>query len=138
MPTQITALAVSKSFHGRTVLDAVTCSLGAGERTGIIGENGSGKSTLLRLFAGCEQPDQGEIVVHAEGGVGYLAQDERLPPHLNVQQIIDRSLHELRRIEDRMRHLEMEMSTGDESHLDEYAELANVSSCAAVTMPMPG
>lgn len=126
MPTQITALAVTKFFHGRTVLDAVTCSLGAGERTGIIGENGSGKSTLLRLFAGCERPDQGEIVVHAEGGVGYLAQEERLPPHLSVRQIIDRSLHELRRIEERMRRLEMEMSTGDESHLDEYAELATV------------
>ncbi|PXX70880.1 macrolide transport system ATP-binding/permease protein [Nocardia tenerifensis] len=124
MPTQITALAVGKSYNGRTVLDAVTCSLGAGERTGIIGENGSGKSTLLRLFAGCEQPDEGELIVHAEGGVGYLAQDERLPAHLSVQQIIDRSLHELRRIEERMRRLEREMSTGDESHLDEYAELA--------------
>lgn len=126
MPTQITALAVSKSFNGCTVLDAVTCALGAGERTGIIGENGSGKSTLLRLFAGCEQPDQGEIVVHAEGGVGYLAQDEQLPAHLSVQQIIDRSLHELRWVEDRMRHLEMGMSTGNESHLGEYAELATV------------
>ncbi|AHH21877.1 putative ABC transporter, ATP-binding protein [Nocardia nova SH22a] len=126
MPTQITALAVGKSFNGRTVLDAVTCSLGAGERTGIIGENGSGKSTLLRLFAGCEQPDQGEIVVHAEGGVGYLAQDEQLPAHLSVQQIIDRSLHDLRRIEARMRRLEVEMATGEESNLDEYAELATV------------
>ncbi|RDI53948.1 ABC-F family ATP-binding cassette domain-containing protein [Nocardia mexicana] len=126
MPTQITALAVSKSFDGRAVLDAVTCSLGAGERTGIIGENGSGKSTLLRLFAGRERPDEGEIVVQAEGGVGYLAQDERLPAHLSVQQVIDRSLHELRRIEARMRRLEQEMSTGDESGLDEYAELATV------------
>lgn len=53
MPTQITARAVTKSFHGRVVLDEISCSLGAGERTGIIGENGSGKSTLLRLFAGC-------------------------------------------------------------------------------------
>lgn len=123
MPTQITALAVSKSFHGRTVLDTVTCSLGAGERTGIIGENGSGKSTLLRLFAGCEQPDQGEIVVHATGGVGYLAQDERLPAQLSVQQVIDRSLRELRRIEDRMRHLERQMATGDDSCLNEYGEL---------------
>lgn len=52
MPTQITALAVSKSYDGRPVLDSVTCTLTAGERTGIVGENGSGKTTLLRLFAG--------------------------------------------------------------------------------------
>lgn len=54
MPTQITALAVGKSYDGRVVLDSVTCSFAAGERTGIVGENGSGKTTLLRLLAGPE------------------------------------------------------------------------------------
>ena len=126
MPTQITALAVSKSFHGRLVLDGVTCALGAGERTGIIGENGSGKSTLLRLIAGREQPDHGAIVVDAEGGIGYLAQDEELPAQLTVQQIIDRALHELRRIEARMRHLEDGMAAGDDSGLAEYGNLSTV------------
>ncbi|MFD4402201.1 ABC-F family ATP-binding cassette domain-containing protein [Nocardia sp. NPDC058499] len=126
MPTQITARAVSKSFHGRLVLDEVTCSLGAGERTGIVGENGSGKSTLLRLFAGREQPDQGEIVVAAAGGVGYLAQDEQLPAQLTVQQIIDRALRELRRIEARMRHLEAGMAAGDDSGLTEYGDLTTI------------
>lgn len=126
MPTQITALAVTKSFHGRSVLDEVTCSLTAGERTGIIGENGSGKSTLLRLFAGREQPDSGEIVVQADGGIGYLAQDEQLPPDTTVQQVIDRALSELRAIEQRMRGLETAMAAGDESGLTEYGELATV------------
>ncbi|WP_280236222.1 ribosomal protection-like ABC-F family protein [Nocardia cyriacigeorgica] len=126
MPTQITALAVTKSFHGRTVLDDVSCSLGAGERTGIIGENGSGKTTLLRLFAGRERPDQGEIIVRSDGGVGYLAQDEQLPPQLTVQAVVDRALGELRAIERRMRRLETAMSTGDESAMAEYGELMTV------------
>src|SRR5437899_1891282 len=98
MPTQITALAVSKSFNGRLVLDSVTCSLTAGERTGIIGENGSGKSTLLRLLAGRERPDQGEVVVQATGGVGHLAQDEPMGPETTVQQIVDRALSDLRAV----------------------------------------
>ncbi|WP_399083700.1 ribosomal protection-like ABC-F family protein [Streptomyces sp. BBFR2] len=126
MPTQITALDVSKSFHGRPVLTSVSCSLAAGERTGIIGENGSGKSTLLRLLAGCERPDQGEIVVQATGGVGYLAQDERMAPRATVQQIIDRALGELRAVERRMRRLEAAMATGDESGMAEYGELLTV------------
>ncbi|MFJ5677625.1 ribosomal protection-like ABC-F family protein [Streptomyces sp. NPDC093097] len=126
MPTQISALAVSKSFNGRIVLDSVTCSLAAGERTGIIGENGSGKSTLLRLLAGCEQPDQGEIVVQATGGVGYLAQDERLAPQATVQQVIDRALSDLRAVEQRMRRLEAAMADGDESGMAEYGELMTV------------
>ncbi|WP_280410403.1 ribosomal protection-like ABC-F family protein [Nocardia brasiliensis] len=126
MPTQITAHAVTKSFHGRRVLDEVTCVFAAGERTGIIGENGSGKTTLLRLLAGREQPDEGEIVVHAAGGIGYLAQDEYLPPQLTVQQVIDRALGELHAIEHRMRRLESAMGSGDESALTEYGELTTV------------
>ncbi|MGW1836008.1 ribosomal protection-like ABC-F family protein [Streptomyces sp. NPDC002067] len=126
MPTQITALDVSKSFNGRPVLTSVSCSLAAGERTGIIGENGSGKSTLLRLLAGRERPDQGEIVVQATGGVGYLAQDERPAPRATVQQIIDRALGELRAVERRMRRLEAAMATGDESGMAEYGELLTV------------
>jgi macrolide transport system ATP-binding/permease protein len=126
MPTQITALAVSKSFNGRLVLDSVTCSLAAGERTGIIGENGSGKTTLLRLLAGRERPDQGEVVVQAAGGVGYLAQDERLAPQATVQQIIDRALRDLRAVEQRMRRLEAAMADGDESGMAEYGELMTV------------
>ncbi|CAM5404312.1 ABC transporter ATP-binding protein OS=Streptomyces alboniger OX=132473 GN=CP975_26790 PE=4 SV=1 [Streptomyces alboniger] len=126
MPTQITALAVSKSFGGRLVLDSVTCSLTAGERTGIIGENGSGKTTLLRLLAGRERPDQGEVVVQATGGVGFLAQDERLAPGATVQQIIDRALSDLRGIEHRMRRLEAAMAEGDESGMAEYGELLTV------------
>ncbi|WP_447034878.1 ribosomal protection-like ABC-F family protein [Streptomyces sp. DSM 118878] len=126
MPTQITALAVSKFFDGRPVLDSVTCSLAAGERTGIIGENGSGKTTLLRLLAGRERPDQGEVVVQSTGGVGYLAQDERLAPGATVQQVIDRALSDLRSVEHRMRRLEATMADGDESVMGEYGELLTV------------
>lgn len=126
MATQITALAVGKSFDGRLVLDSVTCSLAAGERTGIIGENGSGKTTLLRLLAGRERPDQGEVVVQADGGVGYLAQDGRLPPYATVQEVVDRALSDLRAVEERMRRLEAAMAEGDESGMAEYGDLMTV------------
>ncbi|WP_129843362.1 ATP-binding cassette domain-containing protein [Streptomyces sp. RFCAC02] len=126
MTAQITALDVSKSFDGRVVLDSVTCSLATRERAGIVGENGSGKSTLLRLFAGLEQPDRGEIVVRATGGVGHLAQDERLDPAATVQDVIDRALSDLRAVERRMRRLEAAMAGGDTSGMAEYGELATV------------
>ena len=122
-PTQITALGVGKSYDGRVVLDSVSCSLGAGERTGVVGENGSGKSTLLRLLAGRERPDHGELVVHAEGGIAYLAQDAALPPERTVRQVLDHALRELRDIEARLRRLEAAMAEGDESGLAEYGDL---------------
>nr|WP_246330508.1 ATP-binding cassette domain-containing protein [Saccharopolyspora hordei] len=123
MPTQITARNISKSFHGRPVLDDVTCSLAVGERTGIVGENGSGKTTLLRLLAGQERPDAGEVAVQADGGVGHVAQDEELPPERTVQDVIDRALGELRALEQRLRDLEAAMADGDESVVAEYGEL---------------
>ncbi|KOU11711.1 ABC transporter ATP-binding protein [Streptomyces sp. NRRL F-4711] len=125
MPTQITARAVTKSYHGRLVLDSVTCTLTTGERTGIIGENGSGKTTLLRLFARAEQPDTGEITVQADGGVGHLAQNGGLPAHHTVQQAVDDALSDLRAMERRMRDLEAAMTDGDgdDRVLAEYGDL---------------
>lgn len=124
MPTQISVRSVTKAFDGRVVLDDVTCSLPVGECVGIIGENGSGKSTLLRLLAGVEACDEGEVVVRADGGVGHLAQSERLPPENTVQDVIDRALGDLRAVEQRMRGLEAAMADGDESVLTEYGELS--------------
>ncbi|MFE0319581.1 ribosomal protection-like ABC-F family protein [Streptomyces albogriseolus] len=126
MPTQITVRSVSKSYNGRLVLDAVSCTLAAGERTGIIGENGSGKSTLLRLLAGAERPDGGEVTVRADGGVGYLPQDGTLPAHHTVQQAVDEALSDLRAMQARMRDLEAAMAdgTGDNAQvLAEYGDL---------------
>ncbi|OLO29788.1 ABC transporter ATP-binding protein [Streptomyces sp. MNU77] len=125
MPTQITALAVSKAFDGRPVLDSVSCSLAQGERTGIVGENGSGKTTLLRLLAGRVRPDRGRVVLRTDGGVGYLAQDEDLPGDMTAQQVIDRALGDLRAIEARMRRLETAMADGDASALDAYGEVVS-------------
>ncbi|MEU0914247.1 ribosomal protection-like ABC-F family protein [Streptomyces althioticus] len=126
MPTQITVRSVSKSYNGRLVLDAVSCALAAGERTGIIGENGSGKSTLLRLLAGAERPDSGEVTVRADGGVGHLPQDGTLPAHHTVQQAVDEALSGLRAMQARMRDLEAAMAggTGDNAQvLAEYGDL---------------
>ncbi|WP_308181996.1 ribosomal protection-like ABC-F family protein [Streptomyces sp. DH20] len=126
MPTQITVRSVSKSYNGRLVLDAVSCTLAAGERTGIIGENGSGKSTLLRLLAGAERPDGGEVTVRADGGVGYLPQDGTLPADHTVQQAVDEALSDLRAMQARMRDLEAAMAdgTGDNTQvLAEYGDL---------------
>jgi ABC-type multidrug transport system ATPase subunit len=45
----------------REVLKGVTWLIGAGERTGILGENGAGKSTLLKLITGELQPTKGHV-----------------------------------------------------------------------------
>ncbi|NKE57287.1 ABC-F family ATP-binding cassette domain-containing protein [Lentzea sp. PSKA42] len=70
------------------MLDDVSLTVRPGEKVGVVGENGSGKSTLLRLMAKQDVPDDGEIIVFAQG-VGYLAQVLDLPGDATVGDAID-------------------------------------------------
>ncbi|MCB1703496.1 MAG: molybdenum ABC transporter ATP-binding protein [Halioglobus sp.] len=79
------------------------CSLPASGITAVYGPSGSGKSTLLDCIAGLRQP-QADSVIRFNGEtwldrehalpswqrrIGYVFQDARLFPHLNVQQNLD-------------------------------------------------
>jgi len=88
---------LSKRYGPTLAVANVDLDVPAGSRTAIVGPSGSGKTTLLRLIAGFEQPDEGEItlggVVLANGaasipaharGIGYVAQEGALFPHLSV------------------------------------------------------
>jgi len=52
--------------------------------TGLFGESGSGKTTLLRCIAGLEKSDDGELLPVHKRGIGYVFQEPRLFPHLDV------------------------------------------------------
>ena len=88
---------ISKHYGPVCALDGIALSVAAGSRTAIVGPSGSGKTTLMRLIAGFEAPDAGRITldgqVLAEGpsalpahrrGIGVVAQDGALFPHLSV------------------------------------------------------
>lgn len=53
---------VSFVAGGRAIIDRVSCELGKGPRTVILGANGSGKSVLMRLCHGLLAPTSGRIV----------------------------------------------------------------------------
>ncbi|OYV36135.1 MAG: ABC transporter ATP-binding protein [Rhodospirillales bacterium 20-64-7] len=87
---------LTKGF-GSPVLRDISFALEAGSLTAFLGASGSGKTTLLRLIAGFEQPDAGEIrlggaliasprlsVRPERRGIGYVAQEGALFPHLSV------------------------------------------------------
>ncbi|TJZ41603.1 ABC-F family ATP-binding cassette domain-containing protein [Streptomyces piniterrae] len=123
MPTQISLRDVTKSHPDRPLLDGVSLSIRPGDRIGIVGENGAGKSTLLRLIAGAERPDEGDVVLRADGGIGYLGQTPDLPPDHTVQDAIDAALADLRDMQRRLRSLEAGLDRATARELDEYGEL---------------
>jgi ATPase subunit of ABC transporter with duplicated ATPase domains len=70
------AQAVSRSFGGQVVLDAVSLILDGRDRTGVVGPNGVGKTTLLRVLAGVDLPDVGTVErMPTTLSVGYLPQE---------------------------------------------------------------
>ncbi|MBR0793212.1 molybdenum ABC transporter ATP-binding protein [Bradyrhizobium manausense] len=75
-----------------------------GRVTGLFGASGAGKSSLINMIAGLLLPDRGTIVIDGETvdntaaglhvptyrrRIGYVFQDARLFPHLNVAQNLD-------------------------------------------------
>ena len=88
---------LAKSFEGAPLLRDISLDVASGSLIAVLGASGSGKTTLLRLIAGFERPDQGEIHVGGElvagpkifrrpeqRGIGYVAQEGALFPHLSV------------------------------------------------------
>ena len=90
---------VSKSYHGKVVLEDFTLMIEAGERVVIVGPSGCGKTTVLRLLAGFIAPDSGSISIAqqrvAKDGriiqpperrnLGMVFQDLALWPHMTVE-----------------------------------------------------
>ncbi|MEV6238639.1 amino acid ABC transporter ATP-binding protein [Lentzea sp. NPDC051838] len=91
---------LSKSFHGRKVLDDVSVTVREATITSIIGSSGGGKTTLLRCLNLLELPDSGTITldgapIFADGAirtdlpklrrsVGMVFQRFNLFPHLTA------------------------------------------------------
>jgi iron(III) transport system ATP-binding protein len=88
---------LKKSFNGVPILRDVSFTVESGSMAAILGASGSGKTTLLRLIAGFEHADGGEIRIDGElvasavfhqrpelRGIGYVAQEGALFPHLSV------------------------------------------------------
>src|SRR4051812_22285894 len=97
--------AVSKSFGGPPVVDAVSLEIERGEFFALLGPSGCGKTTLLRMIAGFETPDSGAIVMDGETmnqvpahqrPTNMVFQSYAIFPHLNVFDNIAYGLRKLK------------------------------------------
>jgi ABC-2 type transport system ATP-binding protein len=61
--TVLTLDSVTKSYRGRTIVDAVDAQFELGRSYAIVGPNGSGKSVLLRLMCRLIAPDRGTVTI---------------------------------------------------------------------------
>ena len=87
------------SFAGKSVLRALSFTLGGGSVVAVRGANGSGKSTLLRLAAGLLRPTKGRVALQTAAGeaegaawqanLAYLSPELSLYPLLTAAENLD-------------------------------------------------
>src|SRR3978361_2298645 len=90
-----------------------------GRVTGLFGASGAGKTSLINIIAGLLRPDRGSVALDGETlddtsarihvpphrrRIGYVFQDARLFPHLDIRQNLDYGRRMNRLTEDPAQH----------------------------------
>jgi ABC-2 type transport system ATP-binding protein len=85
--------------RGDNVLDGVSFDVEPGQVVGLLGKNGAGKTTLIRIAMGMLEAQAGRVsvlgrdprknAVEIKRRVGYVAEDQILPPFMRVGRIVD-------------------------------------------------
>ncbi|MFH2139054.1 MAG: LPS export ABC transporter ATP-binding protein [Candidatus Omnitrophota bacterium] len=91
---------ISKSYHNKKIVDAVSIHIKKAEVVGLLGPNGAGKTTTFYMIVGLISPDKGKIffdnkeITHmamykrARCGIGYLSQEPSIFRKLTVEENI--------------------------------------------------
>jgi lipopolysaccharide export system ATP-binding protein len=89
---------ISKSYHGRRVVNDVSVNVSRGEIVGLLGPNGAGKTTSFYMVVGLISPDSGKVLLDgidltampmferaAQHGISYLPQEASVFRKLSVE-----------------------------------------------------
>jgi lipopolysaccharide export system ATP-binding protein len=66
MKSDLKAVGLRKSYHGKTVVDDVSVHIQRGEIVGLLGPNGAGKTTTFSMILGLVPQDSGRISLNDE------------------------------------------------------------------------
>ena len=121
---------INKFYNGKQVLSNVSLSIDEHDCIGLVGNNGCGKSTLLKILTGSVEPDRfterdGIISLASKTTIGYLEQMGGLNSENTVIEEMRSVFKPMLDAIDRLREIEVEMETGDNSSADEYQRLSS-------------
>ncbi len=112
---------VSKTYPGgKKCFENIHLSFLPGVKIGVVGVNGTGKSTLMRIMAGMDKDFQGEAWAAKGATVGYLPQEPKLDPALDVRGNVMLAVADKKAVLDKYNDLAMNYS---EETADEMARL---------------
>lgn len=90
---------ITRSYEkGVFALDHVDLEVAPGEVVGLLGANGAGKTTLMRIALASLHAQEGQVrifgldprthPIEAKRRVGYVSEDQALPPYLSVADVL--------------------------------------------------
>lgn len=121
---------INKFYNGNQLLNNISLSIDENDKIGLVGNNGCGKSTLLKIITGSVEPDRftekdGIISFAGKTTIGYLEQMGGLDSEKTVMAEMQSVFEDMHRAIDRLREIEIEIETGDNSSADEYQRLSS-------------
>ncbi len=86
---------LTRGFDQGPLFEDLGFELYHGDRVGLVGPNGVGKTTLLRILAWLDQPDRGEVRLHAGARLALLQQEAVFQQGLSLFEEARSALDEL-------------------------------------------
>ncbi|MCM1314470.1 MAG: ABC-F family ATP-binding cassette domain-containing protein [Alistipes senegalensis] len=121
---------INKFYNGNQLLNNISLTIDENDKIGLVGNNGCGKSTLLKIITGSVEPDRftekdGIISFAGKTTIGYLEQMGGLDSEKTVMAEMQSVFENMHKAIERLREIEIEIETGDNSSADEYQRLSS-------------
>lgn len=121
---------INKFYNGNQLLRNVSLTIDETDKIGLVGNNGCGKSTLLKILTGSVEPDRftekdGIVSLASKTTIGYLEQMGGLNSESTVIDEMRSVFASVYKAIERLREVEVEIGTGDNSSADEYQQLSS-------------
>ncbi|HYX08382.1 MAG TPA: ABC-F family ATP-binding cassette domain-containing protein [Bacteroidales bacterium] len=110
-------------FGAFELFNNISFLVNQGDRVGLVGKNGAGKSTLLKVFAGLQQPSEGQVVVPDSVRTGYLPQQM---VHRDGKTVYDEAISafsDVLKLEKEIEEINLQLTERDDYESEDYLKL---------------
>ncbi len=119
----ITANNLFVKYGDRVLMDSINVVIKERDKIGLVGRNGAGKSTFLKILAGEQSADSGQITRPTGSTLGFLHQEMTLPKGKTVIDETLTAFDELKKLEERIDEINIELGEREDYESDSYARL---------------
>lgn len=84
----ITISNLTKSYHGKTVVDHLSFTMKEGTLFALLGSNGAGKSTTIKMILSLVKKDEGNVEIGEGISIGYSPETPYFPPFLTGMEVL--------------------------------------------------